>query len=517
MDDEQYKWLIRGNVIVPTGQQPTFSNDSTTTTSTSSSTSQESSEVPTDDDGVVKGGEEWIGVGYLKLLRDHIVAVSEEGIIKDIQPASDFIASASSTVVETITTLDDDAFLCPGFVDLHIHAPQYAYTGTATDRNLFEWLDHYTFPAERSLHDNLDLAKKVYDGVVNTTLSFGTTTAVYHTTLHLQPCKVLVDTALTAGQRALIGKVCMDRNSPENYRQSIEQNVDETVELIDYIHKTCGQRKNRKSDKQEDDKKATPKLPLILPMVIPRFIPTCSPTLLTKLSEVVKEYDCYFTTHISEGLEEVEYSKKCDKEDHGLERTGSEVLESHGLLTDQCILAHCTHASDSDAALLRKYGSAIAHCPLSNFFFGGGTFPCRKFVEQGNLVGLATDVAGGYSPSMLHTQRDSVLASRALNHTVSSSAIDYRQAFWLATLGGARSLGLQHKIGTLEVGFEFDAIVLSPKDSPIQIFDTDSLPDIFQKLCVLGDDRNVKRVFVQGREIGRNSRKRTRSPSSPAS
>ena len=501
-DEQQYKWLIRGNLIIPTGQQPTFANDAPTEAVTDE----------TDDDGLKE--EEWIGVGYLKLLRDHIVAVSDDGIIQHIQPASEFIAAStsSSDVLEKITKLDDDAFLCPGFVDLHIHAPQYAYTGTATDRNLFEWLDHYTFPAERSLNDNLDLAKKVYSSVVNTTLSFGTTTAVYHTTLHLQPCKVLVDIAITAGQRALIGKVCMDRNSPDNYRQSIEQNVDETVELIEYIHKTCGQR-DRKKDSSDDNTK----LPLILPMVIPRFIPTCSPTLLTKLSEVVKKYDCYFTTHISEGLEEVEYSKKCDKEDHGLERTGSEVLESHGLLTDQCILAHCTHASNNDAALLRKYGSAIAHCPLSNFFFAGGTFPCRRFVEQGNLVGLATDVAGGYSPSMLHTQRDSVLASRALNHIVASSAIDYRQAFWLATLGGAKSLGLQHKIGTLKVGLEFDAIVLSPKDSPIQIFHRDKLPDIFQKLCVLGDDRNVKRVFVQGREIGcSNSRKRTRSPS-PAS
>ena len=130
--------------------------------------------------------------------------------------------------------LEPHEFLSPGFIDLHIHAPQFAFSGTATDRPLMGldgWLETYTFPAERSLQADLSKARRVFEGVVRDTLSSGTTTACYFATLHLEPCKVLADVALRLGQRALVGKVCMDRQSPENYTQSTQQNVDETKEL----------------------------------------------------------------------------------------------------------------------------------------------------------------------------------------------------------------------------------------------------------------------------------------------
>lgn len=129
-------------------------------------------------------------------------------------------------------------------------------------------------------------------------------------------------------------------------------------------------------------------------------------------------------------------------------------------------------------------------------------------MERGNKVGLGTDVAGGYSPSMMNSQRMAVVASQSLQHQqeqtsgTSDGVLDYRHAFYLATLGGARALGLDSTIGTLAVGMELDAILLSANvKSPIQIFDSDSIADVFQKLCTLGDDRNVKRVYVQGQKV----------------
>eukprot|EP00797_Seminavis_robusta_P003448 Sro1215_g253250.2 (190) ;mRNA; r:31762-32331 len=189
-------------------------------------------------------------------------------------------------------------------------------------------------------------------------------------------------------------------------------------------------------------------------------------------------------------------------------------------------MAHGVHLSDADADILMEQGTAVAHCPLSNFFFAGGVFPCRRMMQRGNKVGLGTDVAGGYSPSMLQAARTTVVASQSLQamHTqmeqqpttndTTESILDYRHAFYLATLGGAEALGLQHQIGNLQVGMSFDAFILSAKGkSNITVFpDFDSLADVFQKLLVLGDDRNISHVFVKGREVKRQFQVTSCSP-----
>ena len=215
-------------------------------------------------------------------------------------------------------------------------------------------------------------------------------------------------------------------------------------------------------------------------------------------------------------------------EDGGTGRTDATIFESHGLLTDQCVMAHGVWLTDTDLELLQRRQTAVAHCPLSNFFFAGGCLPTRRLLTRGNRVGLATDVAGGYSPSMWNASRVAVVASRALEHaqiitihqagtspeppgdngtTFSSSSssssspqLDYRHAFYLATLGGAEALNLANHIGTFAPGMELDALVLTVAP-PIQVFEQDTVADVFQKLCVLGDDRHVASVYVQGRKV----------------
>ncbi len=352
------------------------------------------------------------------------------------------------------------------------------------------WLETYTFPAEQSLRDDLDKARLVYDSVVSTTLEAGTTTAVYFGTLDLEPCKVLVDTCLRQGQRAFVGKVCMDRNSPDNYIQSTVQNVEETIALIEHIHAST-----------DDENDAL--LSLVMPIVTPRFIPTCTPSLMKQLGDVARKYNCHVQSHISESTDEVEFSRRLDATlNGGGGRTDAEIFHSHNLLTDKTIMAHGVLLSDNCLNLLKKCGSAVAHCPLSNFYFAGNVAPlqCRRLMERQVKVGLGTDVSGGYSPSIANASRMAVVASRALQNA--EDILDYRHAFYLATLGAAEALGLQDQIGTFRVGMEFDAIVLSAS-SPIQVFDTDTLQDVFQKLCTLGDDRHVKQVYVQGRAVGK--------------
>eukprot|EP00971_Amphidinium_carterae_P190311 3777140-Amphidinium_carterae.1 len=165
-----------------------------------------------------------------------------------------------------VIDLSPTQFLLPGFVDCHIHAPQYSYAGTGLDLPLMGpegWLEQYTFPAEKRMVKDLARARSHCQAVVRSTLRHGTTTALYFNTLHLEPCKVLADVADALGQRALIGKVCMDRNSPEDYSAPAAQNVSETEELLDYCEGSCSSR--------------------IEGVITPRFVPTCSVDLLQQL------------------------------------------------------------------------------------------------------------------------------------------------------------------------------------------------------------------------------------------
>jgi guanine deaminase len=466
-EDFPFRWIIHGSIVIPTGN-PFLSS------------------IPTEPETDVQ----WLGPG-LKLCRNHIVAVDNDGVIMHIGHESTLNVMDLSYRRRRYIRLAPNEFLCPGFVDLHIHAPQYAYTGTATDRPLMGqdgWLETYTFPAEESLKQDLPMARRVYERVVRKTLSSGTTTATYFATLDLEPCKLLVDIALRLGQRALVGKVCMDRHSPENYVQTTKQNIDETIQLIDYIRQQAGEHGER------------PLVPLVLPIITPRFIPTCTPELLTALAKLAAERKCHVQSHISESIDEVAFTKSLQSTD----KTDAEIFDSYSLLSEQCIMAHGVHLSESDLQLMKERGAAVAHCPLSNFFFAGGTLPCRRLMENNNRIGLGTDVAGGYSPSMLHSARMAVLASHTYSHQHGDSPnegrIDFRHAFYLATLGGAEALGLSDKFGTFKPGMEFDAIILSAS-SNIDIFLTDDIADVFQKILNLGDDRNVKRVFVQGKQV----------------
>jgi guanine deaminase len=496
-NDVPIQWVFRGNIVVPT-RNPFRDND-------------DPSHCNLDDDEA--DSILWLGPG-LAIYLDHVLTVDDQGIIQSIGHAksctgdirqlllvntSSDSSSSSLSRRPRVIQLSEHEFLCPGFIDLHVHAPQYAFAGTATDRPLLQWLGKYTFPTERRFREDLKYAHIVYNAVVSELLIHGTTTAVYFATLDVEPCRILVDAAFERGQRALIGKVCMDRNAPADYCHSTEQNIRDTETFIEYIYQTAGRRT------------PTGSLPLILPVITPRFIPTCSPQLLRALGDLARVHSCHVTSHISESVDEVEWSRQLDQVDQNEAegRSDAVIFDSCGLLTNQCVMAHGVHLEDdSDWALLRSRGTSIAHCPLSNFFFAGNVLPTRQLMQRGNRVGLGTDIAGGSNPSMLHSARMAVVASRALQHQYSQMddvLLDYRHAFYLATLGGAESLGLQNRIGTLRVGMEFDAVVLSAANqdgrSPVHVFETDDIGDVFQKLCVLGDDRNIRRVFVQGKDV----------------
>ncbi len=196
------------------------------------------------------------------------------------------------------------------------------------------------------------------------------------------------------------------------------------------------------------------------------------------------------------------------------------------MLTDKTILAHGNLVSNDDMDTIGDRSSGIAHCPLSNFYLSDAVFPARLAIDRGLKVGLGTDIAGGPSPSILKNCEVAVTASRALEDGVDpglpadrrgspGTRIDYREAFWMATAGGGRALGLD--IGLLKAGYAFDAIVVDTSATATNLVTWDGLDtpdDVLQKIIYNAGRRDIARVWVQGREVAGYSSSRASASAS---
>lgn len=373
-------------------------------------------------------------------------------------------------------------FMCPGFIDTHCHAPQFAFTGTATDLPLMKWLQNYTFPAEAACEDE-KYASHLYHALVRCLLRHGTTSALYYATIHLESSKRLVEICEELGQRAWVGKVSMDRLGPENYVETTEGAIRDATAFVEFVMA----RQSR----------------LVEPVITPRFIPSCSEELLTALGALASRWNTRMKVKVggeSEGEREGEGEGESGEYEEGLGESGGIMIQSHcsetldevafcapcrdtavfekvGLLTCRAVMAHCVWLTDGEMNDFSRTGAAISHCPLSNALLSGGHLQVRHAVDTKKVkVGLGSDVAGGYHPSLLVAMRHAVVGSKTLSHrdyhadnsdggsssSSSSSSrngghededrdrkdrdnidpvFDYRYAFWLATTGGAVAVG----------------------------------------------------------------------------
>lgn len=432
--------------------------------------------------------------GEITILQDHLFIINETGFIEHcISPNEEM----HEKIIEQhkgsahFYELKEGQFLLPGFIDTHVHAPQWAQAGKALHVDLPTWLNQYTFPLEAA-YEKETFAQPIYDDVVDTLLVNGTTTALYFGTVHNRPNEILAETCARKGQRGFIGKVVMDEPSqcPNYYcDQSAQQALIDSESFLQYAKELSTKTKQG-----------------VYGVLTPRFIPTCTDEVLYGLGALAKQYDAPIQSHCSEGDWEHAYV---------LERTGkrdTEALLEYGLLTDKTVLAHCVFLNDNDAALFRETGAAIAHSPVSNVLFANAIAPIRKRLEQGVTVGLATDISGGYSPSMFDAMRQSILSSRTLEDGVhitlppherglSHSRMDFRHAFYMATTGGAKALNL--KTGSFQKDFIFDAFIFDvhAPHSNIRMYNQDTLEDMLQKIIFLGQRQNITSLWVQGQKI----------------
>ncbi|KAH8369197.1 hypothetical protein KR009_003848 [Drosophila setifemur] len=392
----------------------------------------------------------------------------------------------SSDLTEVVLT--DYQFLMPGFVDCHIHAPQYAQVGLGLDMPLLDWLNTYTFPLEAKFEDQ-QYAQRVYKSVVEATLRCGTTLASYFATNNQASTLILAREAVRQGQRALIGKVCSNCNSPDFYVETTVESTTETMSFVTAMQKIGS--------------------PLVLPTITPRFALSCSKDLLKELGDIAKRFDLHIQSHISENLAEVEVVKGIFKTSY------AGAYDEAGLLTNKTVMAHGVHLEDEEVELLKSRGTSVAHCPASNTMLNSGICDVQRLVKAGVTVGLGTDVSGGNSVSIQDALLRALEVSKHLDFFKKQNIrgtgeaktpdpsyvqLKYKQAIYLATLGGAKALALDNVTGNFEVGKEFDALLVdvSVVDNPIRKL---SVNELVEKFIYTGSDRNIVEVFVAGKRV----------------
>ncbi|WP_397537198.1 guanine deaminase [Rummeliibacillus pycnus] len=428
----------------------------------------------------------------IQILKDYLFCINEEGMIEKVVAPED---EAYQYLLDTYADqtnfhrLAEGKYFLPGFVDLHVHAPQWAQSGTALDIPLYDWLNTYTFPLE-SKFSNLEFAKNVYRDLVSTLLANGTTTALYFATVHKEASLLLAEICAKKGQRGLVGKVVMDdpEQNPDYYRDSdTDKALKDTEEFILAVKELA------KSVKQG-----------VYPVVTPRFIPSCTDDALKGLGELADKYDTHVQSHCSESDWAHGYVKERFNQNDAF------ALHDFGLLRDKSVMAHCNFLNDDDANLFAKTGTAISHCPISNAYFANSVIPIAHFHSKGVEIGLGSDVSGGFSPSLFDNVRQAVMSSRMLEDGVNpnlhaevrglpSSRITINEAFYLATAGGGASLSLP--IGKLEENFVWDVQVIDTKiaSAKLPIYnEEEDLIDIFQKIMYLVRPENIREVWVQG-------------------
>jgi guanine deaminase len=437
--------------------------------------------------------------GNIDFFQNALISIGDDGaILSVLRPQDGNYAEQKDrqAAAGNLATLPGGCYLLPGFVDLHIHAPQYPQLGSALDVPLEVWLQTYTFPLEARYADAA-FARKSYRLLVDDLIANGTTTALYFATIHQQATRILADICLEAGQRALIGKVVMDNaeQCPDYYRDaSPDEALRGTLELIGYIRSLPGNA-----------------AALVKPVVTPRFIPSCTDSTLEALGALARQCNCHIQTHCSESDWEHGYVL----ERHGI--TDTESLDRFGLLGRHTVLAHSNLITSADMDTLRGRGSAIAHCPLSNAYFSSAVFPLKAALEKGLHVGLGTDISGGPSASLFDNMRSALFVARLLESGVDPNLgpaersrhsgvwIDFRDAFYLATTGGGIALDLP--VGHFSPGYQFDAIVIettAPHGTIRLRDDLDQGENILQKIIYTASRPNIAKVWIGGREVSRS-------------
>ncbi|OBT63045.1 hypothetical protein VE03_08186 [Pseudogymnoascus sp. 23342-1-I1] len=441
--------------------------------------------------------------GSIEIVYNGMVVVGPDGRIvhflhdipiEETQTALDSLGIGVSECHVAVISGDKNnpAFLIPGFVDTHNHAPQWAQRGLGRGLQILEWLDTVTFPNEAKFRDR-DYARKVYESCVDGSIKQGITTACYYGSLHGEATKILADICLEKGQRAFIGKCNMDQNSPAYYTDaSASESLRVTEDFISHV---------RSRD---------PTFSQITPIITPRFAISCTRELLKGLGKIAAENEGLpIQTHFNEAESEIAATLSLFPEF----ASEADLYAHFGLLTNRTVLAHCCHMTPYEVERLKALDCGVAHCPIANTTVGGGFMaaPIREFLRRDIKVGLGTDSGGGFSSSIFDAMRQAFIVSNAREMMTKGEdkSLSLEECFYMATLGGARVCGIEHESGNFTIGKHFDALhvhMASVDREESNLASTgvevgDGMRTVFEKFMMTADDRNIANVYVRGNII----------------
>jgi guanine deaminase len=389
-----------------------------------------------------------------------------------IQAAGDYAQLHASLPPGTDVVDYRGKVIMPGFIDTHVHFPQTDMIASPAP-GLLPWLETYTFPTERQFSDPAH-ARDVAEFFLDELLRCGTTTAMVYCTVHPESVEAFFSASEARQLRMVAGKVMMDRNCPEFLRDTAESGARETEDLIKRWHK-----RGR-----------------ALYAITPRFAPTSTEAQLELAGELARAYpDTYLQTHVSENLDECKWVQSLFPHS----RSYIDVYDHYGMLRPRAVFGHCIWLDERDRERMAETQSAAAICPTSNLFLGSGLFDFERADAARVPLSLATDVGGGTTFSMLQTMNEAYKVAR-----MKGSYLPAMRMFYLATLGGARSMQLEGTIGNFVAGAEADFIVLDPQATPLLARRTErcnSLEELLFALALLGDDRTVAATYAAGRRV----------------